>query len=916
MRKIYPIDHNSTLLPVNCKPITEQQYNDLVDKVNEAEDLTNALSDELEQTKSDLETSIATCDITATNVNANNIVADTVSTDTLTTSTISSPYLTSDSNNTTVCGDLVVDGRAALNCIVTDNTNTYNLTASSATISNLTTDTFNPETIDTCTLTANDISTSCIEATNAVIDNASIDSAFITTTNITDADITEADIQCATIQEEIVQTSTIDCLDNKYLTHTNEPQHISEPGDIWIVLPKFTNGTYVLEAENDGGTKLFSIEVDNSQANLRFKWSVNNNTYLKDVDFVEDVDGVQFLQIHAYTFGQEITLYFHSDSLDNINPPSIYSTKQYEGFKSFDITANKGTYMPNAVFAGDFHAESIIIDETDFNNVNIAYSICLPTCYDVYGCPVGYTSGQVDQYITNCIDENNNRGLTWKSATNTIQEGNTTLVDSNAIANYNGQALDCDGCCIYPISELNECTCVHGSITTNNAIVNNNFTTTNITDIAEDVEQEICSALCLNNPVRTNDGCEFKPIGTVEDGKPIVYNETDDVLETTDSINIDEATFDKITANCAYIQEAHIVKEEQEVTTSDYLTLRANNDSALTSSEYSGVVVNNYDGCNVTGVVSDCTGTIRVGNGEKSDSTYTDIYYADDKWYSDAELTTEITIDGTLTAWSSIEETEDYTHYTNAVFSKIDWSSAEPLLTRGEATSLTDNALLKWDSQGVCATTIAAPTCNEQILTSCITSDTHSYYSLALKIGDRTTCATAPFNDYAIPEGYVGQVQCCFTCTYVSAMVMEASCFDEVEYPEDWKEFGDYIPVVRTGAGVNSCYQPLYRIGSSQTSCSVSPVVAIANEECTLVTPTNYPRVVDCISMNANYMCYVAYDICTAAASCYYWQDKQPTSLIFDTRADYNTYAANNNVPNGTTVYIRCEEDYLMGDDK
>lgn len=761
MRKIYPIDCQSTLLPVNCKPITEQQYNDLVEKVGEAEDLVNALSDELEQTKSELETSIATCDITATNVNATDIVADTAQIDSISTTTISTPYLTSDSTNTTVNGDLVVNGRTVANCIVANNTNTTNLTATCATIDNLTTDTFNPETIDTCALTASDITTTCVTATDAAITNVVADSTTITTANIATANITEAEVSCATIQEETVQTSTIDCLDNKYLTHTNEPQHISETGDIWIVLPKFTNGTYVLEGENDGGAKLFSMEVDNSQANLRFKWSVNDNTYLKDVDFVEDVDGVQFLQIHAYTFGQEITLYFHSDSLDNINPPSIYTAKQYEGFKSFDITAQKGTYMPNAIFAGDFHAESIIIDETDFNDVNIAYNICLPTCYDIYGCPVGYTNGQPGQYITNCIDENNNRGLTWKSATCTIQEGNTTLVDSNAIANYNGQALDCDGCCIYPISELNECTTVHGTITADNAVVCNNLTTTNITDIAEDVDAGICAELRLNDPKRASDCCFFTPTGSLCNGKPVVYNCECDVLETTDNINIDEATFDKLTVNCAYIQELHAVTEVQQETTGDYITTRANNDSSLTSTEYSGVLVNNYDGTNVAGIVVDCTGTLRVGDGSKTDTTYTDIYYADNKWYSDAELTTEITPSGQLTGWESRTETEDYIHYVNAIFSVVSFTDYQPVLTRDESTNMTDKALIQWDGTNQCAVTIAAPTCDEQVLTYDATNCCYEWTDK--QAGVYCFATMACYNAYTgnIPEGSIVMIAEC-----------------------------------------------------------------------------------------------------------------------------------------------------------
>ena len=477
MRKIFPTDDSSKILAsTNCKPITEQQYIDLVNKVNAVEDLIEATDAEIEAYKDEQATAITTCDINATNVNATDIVADTAQVDSISATTISTPYLTSDSSNTTV-NDLVVTGSTVVKDVTADDVVADSITVDNATICNLTTDTFNPETIDTCVLTANDVTAICVTATDAAIDNAVIDTSTISTGNIAEAYVTNVEVSCAVVQEETVQTSTIDCLDNKYLTHTNEPQHISETGDIYIVLPKFTNGTYVLEGENDDGAKLFSIEFDNSQENIRFKWSVNTQTYLKDVEFINDVDGVQFVQLHAYTFGEEITLYFHSDSLDNTNPPQVYTSRQYEGVNKYEFSTQAGTYLPNSVFAGTFHAESMVVDDTEFQSIIIDCNICLPTGYDIYGCPIGHTNGQPGQYITPVELDNGDQGIKWESPATSVERGNTKLITSDGVSCYDGKVcvgvdLEDNPIYEYPIKELNECTTVHGTITTDNAVVN------------------------------------------------------------------------------------------------------------------------------------------------------------------------------------------------------------------------------------------------------------------------------------------------------------------------------------------------------------------------------------------------------------------------------------------------------------
>lgn len=258
------------------------------------------------------------------------------------------------------------------------------------------------------------------------------------------------------------------------------------------------------------------------------------------------------------------------------------------------------------------------------------------------------------------------------------------------------------------------------------------------------------------------------------DKKPVIYDATDDTYKTTDSIDIEEGNFSTVITDELYVNgTAHINNTEEHDVEGNYLTLRANQNTALANGTYSGIIINHY---NTNGdllvLVTDNTGTLRVGTGTGTNTTYTDLYYANSKYYTDSTLTTEVEPSGVMTSWDTYETTDTYEHWTNAVWTTISFTTAEPLLTRSEAVSMVDKSLLRWDATNNCAATIAAPTCDESTL---------------------------------------------------------------------------------------------------------------------------------------------AYD---ATNCCYYWQEKQPGSLIFDTVADYNAYAATTNVPNGTAVYIRCESGYLIGDDQ
>lgn len=143
----------------------------------------------------------------------------------------------------------------------------------------------------------------------------------------------------------------------------------------------------------------------------------------------------------------------------------------------------------------------------------------------------------------------------------------------------------------------------------------------------------------------------------------------------------------------------HTTKEESVSTTGDVVVLRQNNSTSL-GATYAGMLINKYNGTNDLALVTDSDGTLRVGTGTGADTVYQNLYWDNDteKWYSDAALTTEVSPTGTLTSWDSLETLGDVLHYTNAVFTVINFTGLVPLLARDEANNMNADGFLQWDA--------------------------------------------------------------------------------------------------------------------------------------------------------------------------------------------------------------------------
>lgn len=463
MRKLYPTDQDNirNLNAVDNWHFTEEQYNALIRAIEQVDIKADSTDSELETYKHNLEQSITSVTGTFDNVNADvstlgRIVSDVVNaTDINVTNRIEAlrGLITNLESNIATINTLQATnatiGTADIDTLTGDNiTITGTLKAHDVDI-----DTFSPSTVNTNDLTA----------TNATVTNETVTESTIRTANITDANVTNADIDNLTGDKATIPEADLEHINTHYITHnklynnqTISSSSVSADNDFWIVLPKFSNGTYNLiatdtvEDESSESNIKWSMEIMNSTQNIAFRWSVNDSFgYLKDVDLIKDIEtGLEFIQIHGNTNGEALYLHSYCNSYDTVSTPKIYAIKKYEAtdpLKHFEFTRKAGTWLPNSVFAGEFHADSMIIDETVFEKIKLNHDFFLPTAYDQYGNPINYTAGTPGQYVTPVLDEYDHTGIQWKdpidNRTPTDAQETIDLISQATLGNYTGKMV-------------------------------------------------------------------------------------------------------------------------------------------------------------------------------------------------------------------------------------------------------------------------------------------------------------------------------------------------------------------------------------------------------------------------------------------------------------------------------------------
>lgn len=454
MRELFPTDSRKHSINSSSSSVfTEEQYEQLLSQIDELREDLAADKIDLETFKHNLEQAVNTITVTSENVRTNILNATTAVLTHLTATDITAP----DANITRLIADAITGDTAAIRSLTsTDATITNatisNLNATEATIGELHTTTFNPASVSTTDLTATNAS-----ITNETVDKSTVNEATITNADINKAEVVELKANEADILEAEIKQIYAEKLNVKYVTHKEQYNRqevttasTSADGDYWIVLPKFLNGTFNIIAKSDTNEILWSMEVMNSTRNIAFRWSVNNDyNFLKDVDLVLDAESYQeFIQIHANTNGLGTFLYYRADSYDTEVTPTIWAIKKYDTtdpLKHFEFNRAAGTWLPNAVFAGEFHADSMIIDETVFERITLNHDLNLPTAYDQYGNPIDYTKGTPGQYITPTLDEYDHTGIQWKdpvdNRTPTDAQETIDLISQATLGNYTGKMV-------------------------------------------------------------------------------------------------------------------------------------------------------------------------------------------------------------------------------------------------------------------------------------------------------------------------------------------------------------------------------------------------------------------------------------------------------------------------------------------
>lgn len=721
MRKIWPTANTTIKRSSDEAPVSVEQFISLETKVEEQNDAIESLERDLSSYKTSQKNKTTTNEVDTKTLTSESITSDSADIDDLTVQTITGDNIEVNNSHIVAKRNVVVLGQ---NTVVKD-VSAEDVVAETITTDRLTANEIDAPTIHVDSVHANEYTADKFSVTDIDIEHADIAEESVVESEIEHASIDDATIKFSAVEEleaedAEIDTAEIDYLDNSIATHSK--YQLIEQEEAYIILPKFTNGTYVLEAKAPGDIRMFSIEVDNSEENVRFKWSMNKKPFLLDADIVRE-EPFEFLQLHIQTFGLKTYLYYKSDSTDNTEPPGIYSSKQYSSNirKHFEFSQMSGSILPNSIFAGQFHAEELLIDDTVFDVATIESKIRLTQEKDALGHTVIRTEGNAGDYITNVEDENGFIYPTWQGRSTEVDSTDDRLITSKAVAEYDGTDYAGTKDAVeevhnYPITNLGDNTTVHGSLT-----VQEDFSSPSISDIeVEDDEGEKSQVLSLNNPIRTSDELPFAVQNNLTDGKLVVYSEEDDALASTDDAALDtldvrslQVAENAVIGGDLIVKGKTITTEEETVSTSsDMLVLRQNNDAPLTSGETSGILINKYNGTDNLALVVDNTGTLRVGDTSGTTHTYVVIYYKEGKWYTDEELEQEVTPSGELTAWASKEVSSEYTKYTNATFTAFRYTDLSPVLGRDEISNMTNKGLLIWNNTTWEANTLSIPATN------------------------------------------------------------------------------------------------------------------------------------------------------------------------------------------------------------
>ena len=745
MRELFSATCNKDCIASNGNAVTQEQLLAVLSEIQALNDKLTATINYIDEYKEANSNGIKTITLDAQNIKASNAKISSLL-EAVEANITDADFTTITVNELANIKKVVAEVIQITNSLITKNATVETASIGTATIldadiSNLKAKTIEIEnwlieTFTVDTLKANvQIETPLLKATNVTSD----------TVSATDTTTERLETTTATINKETVKESDITTLKTSNIVW-QQYQTIVNPDEFYIQVPKFINGAYFLAAIDDTNTVCFTIEIQNSINNYYVSWSKTQPGFLSKF-YIDKTDKTSQIYFKANTLGKSLTLKYASVGLENVTAPQEYDVLPINPETEYDIVYADGHKYWNPVDLfndGSAVGTLTLLPQTwkMSSNEGVNYDTVTNVQFNVY---------RPNQDLNKEASVEFNNVTTEKVNTKTV-ESPTFVTSDKDISAYDLSAFE------------------------NGALIN------------------------MKDGLKVKqwrkDGAELSPIvpyKLVDDtaaNNPLIYDNVDDTLKRTKTIALDKLTVKdasvenelevkgRVNAESdVYVSGDLFVSGGTHTTTtedisaeSDIITLRSNNNLSLETGQVSGIVVNKYNGIDDLSIVTDNEGTVRVGTGKGTPTPYTQIAYnnEDNKYYKYTENedgTYSYSLlnpqpSGVLTDWAGKKQIDGYTLYSSAIFTVIEKTSLQPLLTREEESDLTDGAVLVWDAEKTKAVGTIAPTNSMQTLVSKIIDGKISYEwgsagsaGLAF-IGTRAEYEVAKI----IPEGSEGHI--------------------------------------------------------------------------------------------------------------------------------------------------------------
>ena len=594
---------------------------------------------------------------------------------------------------------------------------------------------------------------------NVQIETPLLRAANVTSDTVSATDTTTEKLEAtnATINKETVEESGITTLKTSNIVW-QQYQTIVNPDEFYIQVPKFINGTYFLAAIDDTNTVCFTIEIQNSINNYYVSWSKTQPGFLEKF-YIDKTDKTSQIYFKANTLGKSLTLKYASIGLENVTAPHEYDVLPINPETEYDIVYADGHKYWNPV--------DLFNDGTAVGTLTL-----LPQTWEMSSNEgINYDTGTNVQFNVYRPNQDLNKEAVVEFNKVTTEKVNTKTVESPTF-----------------VTSDKDISAYDLSLFENGALIN--------------VKDGLKVKQWRKDGNELSPIVPYKPVNEAAANNPLIYDNVDDTLKRTktialDKLNVKDATVENglevkgrvnaesslevkgrvnaesdvyVSGDLFVAGGTHTTTTEDISAESDIITLRSNNNLSLETGQVSGIVVNKYNGIDDLSIVTDNEGTVRVGTGKGTTTSYTQIAYKneDNKYYKytvNGDGTYSYSLlnpqpSGVLTDWEGKKQIDGYTLYSSAIFTVIEKTSLQPLLTREEENNLADGAVLVWNAEKTKAIGTIAPTNSMQTLISKITDGKISYEwgsagsaGLAF-IGTRAEYEAAKM----IPEGNKGHI--------------------------------------------------------------------------------------------------------------------------------------------------------------